>query len=132
MKRLFLGIYLLFTISLTAQERDTVWLYHPSEEERIAWLRLVDSLTHPDAPPFDPLDEEQRLLRAELQLRPVVPLASLYRIVRPIGRSGRIVVINNAVLLLGRRVALTNGQAGLWAPYPMGYQDARTLSVPLP
>ena len=132
MKRLFLAIYLLFIASVGAQEPDTVWLYRPSQEERIAWLRLVDSLTHPDALPFNPSEAEQRALVEELRLRPVIPMASLYQIVRPIDRSGQVFVINNAVLQLGRMVSFTNGQAWLWAPYPMGYQDARTLSVPLP
>ena len=132
MKRLFFCIYLLFIVRGFAQEPDTVWLYRPTEQERIARLQLLDSLAHAAQYPFDPGGPAQQAPHEVLGLHPVIPLGSIFQIVRPIGRSGRIYVINNSLLQVGRHITITNGQAWLWAPYPQGYQDARTLSMPLP
>ena len=65
------------------------------------------------------------------QLPVVAPLSPSVRH----GRGGlpeHMHVINNIVLQIGGYVNLTNGQAWIWSPYPNGYLDARTLSLPMP
>lgn len=132
MKRLFLGIYLFIAAVVMAEEPDTVWLYRPTTEERVAWMRLVDSLTHPHIEPLSPNDRRQEELLMQLRLHPVIPPFSLEGIVRPVEGSSRILIINDRWLQVGPHLQLSNGQAWLWGGYPIGYLDARTLSLPLP
>lgn len=132
MKRCFLLLLLLRVASSLAQEEDTLWLYRPSAEERIAWMRLVDSAAHAQQEFRAPTDPATKALYEQLRLHPVIPHASLYRLMHPYGLLPPIYVIDNTTLQLGVRIRLTNGQAWLWSPYPNGYQDARTLSLPLP
>lgn len=80
------------------------------------------------APTFPPRPERPPRVVWRLPLAaPVLPSVR-----RRDGLPVRIYVINNISLQIGGYVNLTNGQAWIWSPYPNGYLDARTLSMPLP
>lgn len=72
-----------------------------------------------------------RPLIGNLKLQPLVPGSSIVRL-EVQGLPSRIYVLNNITLQVGGYINLTNGQAWIFGPYPAGYRDARTLSMPLP
>ena len=72
-----------------------------------------------------------RPLVGNLRIQPLVAGSSVLRIEAK-GLPTRVYVLNNVSLQIGGYVTLSNGQAWLWSPYPNGFLDARTLSVPLP
>lgn len=64
-------------------------------------------------------------------VRPAVPMTSVVVVQRehlPV----HTMILNNNTLRLGRYVIISNGQAENWGGYPAGYQDARTISLPMP
>lgn len=79
-------------------------------------------------PAFPPRPE----LPPRVVWRPPLATPVLPSVRRRDGLPARIYVINNISLQIGGYVNLTNGQAWIWSPYPNGYLDARTLSMPLP
>ncbi len=82
----------------------------------------------PSDPAFPPRPE----LPPRIVWRPPLAAPVLPSVRRRDGLPARICVINNISLQIGGYVNLTNGQAWIWSPYPNGYLDARTLSMPLP
>lgn len=66
-----------------------------------------------------------------LPVRPAVPMSSVVVILQEY-LPEETMLLNNNTLRIGRHVVLSNGQAENWAPWPAGYQDARTISLPLP
>ncbi len=80
------------------------------------------------APTFPPRPERP----PRVVWRPPLAAPVLPSVRRRDGLPARIYVINNISLQIGGYVNLTNGQAWIWSPYPNGYLDARTLSMPLP
>ncbi len=74
------------------------------------------------------IDEAPRIDWQGARIKPVYPSIRIDLGRRPT----RIYVINNIILQVGGYVNLTNGQAWIWSPYPNGFLDARTLSMPLP
>lgn len=64
-------------------------------------------------------------------VRPAVPMTSVV-VVRREHLPVRTMILRNNTLRLGRYVILSNGQAENWGGYPAGYQDARTISLPIP
>ena len=67
----------------------------------------------------------------DMTVRPAVPMTSVIVVQRehlPVNTM----VLNNNTLRIGRYVILSNGQAENWGGYPAGYQDARTISLPIP
>lgn len=74
------------------------------------------------------VDEAPRIDWQGARVKPVYPSIRIDLGRRPT----RIYVINNIILQVGGYVNLTNGQAWIWSPYPNGFLDARTLSMPMP
>ena len=75
----------------------------------------------------DDFTEEEALW----ELRQAVPMSSVIVVLRehlPVATM----VLPNHTLRIGHHLVLSNGQADGWAPWPAGYLDARTLSLPLP
>ncbi|MBQ7297735.1 MAG: hypothetical protein IJW80_05495 [Alistipes sp.] len=85
---------------------------------------LLKHLTLLPTPPARPLV-------GNLRIQPLVAGSSVLRIEAK-GLPTRVYVLNNVSLQIGGYVTLSNGQAWLWSPYPNGFLDARTLSLPLP
>ena len=85
---------------------------------------LLNQLTLLPTPPARPLV-------GNLRIQPLVAGSSVLRIEAK-GLPTRVYVLNNVSLQIGGYVTLSNGQAWLWSPYPNGFLDARTLSLPLP
>lgn len=92
-------------------------------------FRLPDSLLR-DWLPELPLRGETEA-EADLRIRPAVPMSSVVVILQEYLPVGTMVLRNNT-LRVGRHMILSNGQAENWAPYPAGYLDGRTISLPLP
>ena len=90
-------------------------------------FRLPDSLAAqlPDQP-WLPGAEEGTVV-----VRPAVPMSSVAVVLQEYLPENTM-LLNNNTLRIGRHVVLSNGQAQNWGPGPLGYPDARTISLPLP
>ena len=122
---------LLIKITAVAQERRPHDITVPAFPEHGFEMefRLPDSL---GIWTLDPPDWEDRPAFEEgVSVRPVVPMTSVVVVLReylPV----RTMILRNNTLRLGRYVVVSNGQAENWAPWPAGYLDARTISLPVP
>lgn len=66
-----------------------------------------------------------------VSVRSAVPMTSVV-VVRQEYLPVRTMVLRNNTLRIGRYIIISNGQAENWGPYPDGYLDARTISLPDP
>ncbi len=113
-----------------AQERrpqDIVFPVPPENGYEIEYV-LPDSMI---VWSLEPSEQYERLESDRISVRSAVPMTSVVVILRehlPV----RTMILRNNTLRLGRYVILSNGQAENWGPYPSGYLDARTISLPLP
>lgn len=122
-----MGVLLLIATSAWAQEADTLLL---TTAERARRQHFLDSIRQlPDFELHYPLTPHTELPSAQRTSPPyhTVRFSTTRRLL-----PARVYVLNNISLQIGGYVNLTNGQAWLFGPYPAGYLDARTLSVPLP
>ncbi len=113
-------------VAVWAQQADTVRLTPAERQHRRHYLDSMRQFADL-APPTYPLSGERQTMQTE----PLFPYPASYQI-RHYGLPPHVYVLNNISLQIGGYVNLTNGQAWLWSPYPNGYLDARTLSLPLP
>lgn len=68
---------------------------------------------------------------SEAKKKPLSTMSSLIVVTdENLGKS--IKVLQNNTLRLDRFINISNGQAWNYSPFPNGYLDARTLSMPLP
>lgn len=80
---------------------------------------------------LEPSERYERSKPDAVSIRSAVPMTSVVVILRehlPV----RTMILRNNTLRIGRYLILSNGQAENWGPYPSGYLDARTISLPLP
>ncbi len=80
---------------------------------------------------LEPSERYERSKADAISIRSAVPMTSVVVILRehlPV----RTMILRNNTLRIGRYLILSNGQAENWGPYPSGYLDARTISLPLP
>ncbi len=114
----------------TAQERrpqDIVFPVPPENGYEIEYV-LPDSMIVWSLEPSERYEQSES---DAISVRPAVPMTSVVVILRehlPV----RTMILRNNTLRIGRYVILSNGQAENWGPYPSGYLDARTISLPLP
>ncbi|MBR5820144.1 MAG: hypothetical protein IKY68_02705 [Alistipes sp.] len=118
------------TLMTTAQQEGSGFSALPSDSLRpMQWHVNYDSIYALHLP-LSPHPEPHPLI-GNLSIQPLVAGSSIVR-VDVQGLPTRIYVVNNVILQIGSRLRITNGQAWLFAPYPAGKLDARTLSLPLP
>lgn len=120
------GLWLLAPAAAAAQERPdvTVPRWHFEQE-----FRMPDSLGS-SWTMERPWTGDART-DGTLHVRPAVPMSSVAVVLRehlPVGTM----ILDNNTLRLGHHWILSNGQAENWAPWPAGYLDARTISLPVP
>lgn len=131
MKHLFALFYTLILCQLAISQEERI-KYTPTPFDSLRpmeWHIRYDSIHSLHLPLFIPPAAHPTV--GHIRLQPIVPGSSIIRISVK-GIQTRIYVINNSILQIGSRISITNGQAWIFAPYPAGYQDARTLSMPLP
>ncbi len=127
---LMLAAYVLSGAAGTAQERRPQDIVFPVPLENGYEIEYV----LPDSMIVWSLDPSERYEWPEserISIRSAVPMTSVVVILRehlPV----RTMILRNNTLRIGRYVILSNGQAENWGPYPSGYLDARTISLPLP
>lgn len=131
MKRLFgLSVALFLGVVAWAQEADTSGLERPLAPTELARRRhYLDSISR--LPEFTLTHPTLGVAPFAQPRAPQPPRQQSVRVVHH-GFPPRVYVLNNISLQIGGYVNLTNGQAWLFSPYPNGYLDARTLSLPLP
>lgn len=131
MKRcVLLLLGLLATLPITAQQQESDLTILPADSlHPEEWHVHYDSIYALHLPLYPP--PEPHPLIGNLSVQPLVAGSSIVRIDVQ-GFPTRIYVVNNVILQIGSRLRITNGQAWLFAPYPAGKLDARTLSLPLP
>lgn len=124
---LMMAAYVLSGAAGTAQERrlqDIVFPVPPGNG-------YEPEYTLPDSMIVWSLDPSERSKTETISIRSAVPMTSVAVILRehlPV----RTMILRNNTLRIGRYLILSNGQAENWGPYPSGYLDARTISLPLP
>lgn len=124
---LMMAAYVLSGAAGTAQERrlqDIVFPVPPGNG-------YEPEYTLPDSMIVWSLDPSERSKTETISIRSAVPMTSVAVILRehlPV----RTMILRNNTLRIGRYLILSNGQAENWSPYPSGYLDARTISLPLP
>lgn len=118
-------------MTVGAQERRPQDITIPAiPENGFEWeFRLPDSLgiRMSELPEWN----DRPIADDDMTVRPAVPMTSVVVVLRehlPV----RTMILRNNTLRIGRYIILSNGQAENWGPYPVGYLDARTLSLPTP
>lgn len=131
MKRAVLWILALLSVQgAAAQTRSESFAPLPSDSLRPTEWHIHYDSTLKHQLHLLPLPDTRPLV-GNLKWQPLVPGSSIVRL-EVQGLPTRIYVLNNITLQVGGYVNLTNGQAWIFGPYPAGYRDARTLSMPLP
>lgn len=124
---LMMAAYVLSGAAGTAQERRLQDIVFPVPSGN----GYGPEYTLPDSMIVWSLDPSERSKTEAISIRSAVPMTSVAVILRehlPV----RTMILRNNTLRIGRYLILSNGQAENWGPYPSGYLDARTISLPLP
>lgn len=124
---LMMAAYVLSGAAGTAQERRLQDIVFPVPSGN----GYEPEYTLPDSMIVWSLDPSERSKTETISIRSAVPMTSVAVILRehlPV----RTMILRNNTLRIGRYLILSNGQAENWGPYPSGYLDARTISLPLP